>query len=98
MKGIIEIPKSLWNLKGKRQVYVYALDSSCIGVCIHPMKEWNVALYKTIVFISETPKNWIFAIPNSLSLFYGITLKDTKVTSSVDMKGEHILIVVERFP
>lgn len=96
MTGIVEIPKSIWNLSSKRSAYVYALDSSCIGVSIKRVKEWNNAIWKGTVFLSETPKNWIFMIPYPLTRFYGTQLPDRKVTSSVDMKGEIILITVER--
>jgi len=97
LKNLIEIPKSLWNHGGKRRVHLYALDSSCIGVSVHPIKEWtNVAIFKRTIFLSETPKKWMFMIPYPLVGFYGTNLSDRKVTSSVDMKGEIILITIER--
>lgn len=90
----IEIPAKLLQLdngKWAKGAFVYALDSSTIGIAGTEMREWQEsAAFTGEILLRREKDKMVFEIPEKFSRFYQIGKKHT--TASVN--GNAILITI----
>lgn len=96
---MIKIPNSLFKPKIQNErwgkVFIYALDSSTIGIGPEYLEDWDrIALYRKTWKVYREGSNWRLHLPEVIQRFYGFNMKETKITTSIN--GENILIIIRR--
>lgn len=92
--NVIEVPAKLLhteNLTWLDSAFVYALDSTTIGIAGHEMPEWNeISCFIEEIPIRKDEEKIVLQIPEKFSRFYNIERKH-KVVS---INGNNILVTI----
>jgi hypothetical protein len=92
--NIIEVPKNLLQFENEQwsdRAFVYALDSTTIGIAGSQMPEWKEnACFKETIHIKKQAETIVLQIPEKFGSFYNIQRKH----KTISVNGNTLLITI----